>query len=186
MSNKKEIHDLADKIFDVKEKLSDGEYKDLMESVAKINNEKTVSISVLEPVQMQNNNNEESVDDLIKNFHNNFYNKCKYPNCNEDVMMMFNYCGKHTSSKYKKTSDDICKYKDTENNQCKKYANIGNEYCLTHIKNHEPKPPKKKTTTEDFKCEYMIKENKKTGKINQCKKYALLGNKFCSIHNKNN
>lgn len=170
MSDKKNINELADKIFDVKEKLTDEEYKNLIENVAKINNE----INIIQP---------ESIDhaEVLKQFQTTFFPNCSYPECDKESNLFSKYCTTHSRSTYKKTSEIKCKYKDTENNQCKKYANIGSEYCHSHAKNHQAKPPKK-ITTENFKCEFMIKEHNKSGDTHQCKKYALLGEKLCGIH----
>lgn len=202
--NNKLKHELADQLFDIKEKLTDAEYKTLLETVTKIKENIVVPPTppimhpVLPPVvgpprpvtstsintQREINAQHEINAQLGKILESTFYKTCEYPNCNKKSIMLNKYCDIHLSSKFKKTDDTICSYKNLAGGQCTHKCQIGKQYCVYHIKDNKPKPPKPAPSTSVFKCQHIImpttKYNADEGK--QCKKYALINSNFCKLH----
>ena len=193
--NKKIKHELADMLFDVREKLTDAEYKTLIETVTNIKEQHVSTISTLPAIQSaptalftQNAGLPEQITlaeqiTLEEQLNRAFKKQCTYPDCNLQTFAWSQYCEKHADSSYKKTTDIKCAYKNTKGTQCLVNSKVGSTYCTYHIKNHTPKPPKVINTGTE-KCEYMIKSKVKsdTGPGKRCKKYALLEKKYCSIH----
>lgn len=187
--NNKIKHELADMLFDVREKLTDAEYKTLIETVTNIKEQHVPTISTVPAVQStptalftQRTSLPEQIT-LAEQINRTFKKQCTYPDCNLQTFTWSQYCGKHADSSYKKTTDVKCAYKNTEGTQCSVNSKVGSTYCTYHIKDHTPKPPKV-INTGTQKCEYMIKSKVKsdTGPGKRCKKYALLEKKYCSIH----
>jgi len=178
--NNKIKHELANQLFDVKEKLTDEEYKTLIETVTQIKDQQSTNNQTQPPTMLSNQL-------LIQQIDQTFYKKCTYPDCNKKISVFLNYCREHSSSAYRKTTDTKCEYKDTAGTQCLNNSKIGSVYCKNHIVNHNPKPPKKVSNTGTEICEYIIKPKAKFDKSEgkRCKKYALLGKKYCSLHSKN-
>ena len=190
--NKKIKQELCDMLFDVQQKLTDAEYKDLVETLAKIEDlpvsvlPSAPPVSVLPsapPVSMLPSapSVSESLLDKIKNLWKK--KPCTYPKCTNtyDEIYTTPYCGEHLKSNYKKTSDQRCNYFNLEKVQCLNKAKVGQNYCSHHINNHTPKPAKK-IVTENYKCSYVIPPKTKNGIGKCCSKYAMLGQKYCHIH----